>query len=99
MFSRPIERPPEDILYRFRGSGSALQQKKLAFDTQQLGCEPAFWGSVEASLDRCNPVGEPPHLAQGFRHLTKAGQEPEVGVGLAGAQEWQPTVEIAGLDE
>jgi len=34
MLARPIERPPEDILHRFRGSGSALQQKKLAFDTQ-----------------------------------------------------------------
>ena len=61
-------------------------------------------GSVEASLDRCNPVGEPPRLAQGFRHLTKAGQEPEVGVGSAdlveaGAQESRPAVEIAGLDE
>jgi hypothetical protein len=30
----PIERLPEDILHRFRGSGSAPQQKKLAFDTQ-----------------------------------------------------------------
>ena len=34
MLARPIERLPEDILHRFRGSGSALRQKKLAFDTQ-----------------------------------------------------------------
>ena len=104
MLARPIERLPEDILHRFRGSGSALQQKKLAFDTQQLGCEPASLGPVDASLDRCQPVGDPSRMAQGFRHLTKAGQEPEVGVGFgdlveAGAQQWRPAVEIAGLDE
>ena len=43
-------------------------------------------------------------MAQGFCHLTKAGQVPEAGVGIgdlveAGAQQWRPAVEIAGLDE
>lgn len=102
--ARPIESLPEDILYRFCGSGSALQQRKLAFDTQQLGYEPASLGSVDASFDRCQPVGEPPHMAEGFCHLTKAGQEPEAGVGIgdlvkAGAKQRRPAVEIAGLDE
>ena len=49
-------------------------------------------------------VGDPPRMAQGFSHLTKAGQEPEAGVRFgdlveAGAQQWRPAVEIAGLDE
>src|SRR5258708_34545611 len=43
-------------------------------------------------------------MAQGFRSLTKAGEKPEAGVGTgdsveAGAQQWRPAVEIAGLDE
>src|SRR6266851_9156408 len=44
--SRRVERLPEVILHRFCGSGSALQQMKLAFDTQQLGCKPASLGPV-----------------------------------------------------
>jgi len=43
-------------------------------------------------------------MAQGFCHLTKAGQEPEARVGIgdlveAGAQQWRPAVEIPGPDE
>ena len=34
LFQAAQERLPEDILHRFRGSGSGLQQKKLAFETQ-----------------------------------------------------------------
>ena len=48
--ARPIERLPEEILRRFRGCRSALQQKKLALEAQQLGVQqPASDCSIPAS--------------------------------------------------
>ena len=69
--ARPVERLPEVILGRCRGSGRALQQKKLALDAQQLGDRPAFFGALGARdrlLDRGEPVGDLPGTAQSFCH-------------------------------
>jgi hypothetical protein len=48
--ARPVERLPEVILGHHRGSGCALQQKQLAFDAQQLGNRPAFFGASERAF-------------------------------------------------
>jgi hypothetical protein len=45
----PVERLPEVILGRRRGSWCALQQKKLASQSQQPGGSPAFVGTLGAS--------------------------------------------------
>ena len=48
--AHPIERLPEVILGHRRGSGCALQQKRLAFDAQQVGNRPAFFGALRACV-------------------------------------------------
>ena len=73
MPTRPVERLPEVTLGRRRGSGRALQQKKLALDAQQFGNYPAFFGALGADdrlLDHGEPVGDLPGMAQGLCHLT-----------------------------
>ena len=79
---RPVERLPEVILGRCRGSGRALQQQKLALDAQQLGSCPAFFaalGADERLLDRGDPVGDLPGTAQGLCHNER--KEPRDGPG------------------
>ena len=61
MPARPVERLPEVILGRRRGSGRALQQKQLALDAQQLGNYPAFFGVLGADdrlIDRGESLGD-----------------------------------------
>ena len=60
--ARPVERLPEVILGHHRGFGRALQQKQLAFDAQQLGNRPAFFGALRACVrlrDRFITVCQP----------------------------------------
>jgi len=71
--ARPVERLPEVILGHRRGSGCALQQKQLAFDAQQLGNRPAFFGALRACvrlLDHDEPVGDLPGTARGPEALS-----------------------------
>ena len=73
MPARPVERLPEVILGHHRGSGCALQQKQLAFDAQQLGNRPAFFGALRACvrlLDHDEPVGDLPGTARGPEALS-----------------------------
>jgi CheY-like chemotaxis protein len=73
--ARPVERLPEVILGHRRGSGCALQQKQLAFDAQQLGNRPAFFGALRACvrlLDHDEPVGDLPGTARGFRPSSRS---------------------------
>ena len=73
MPARPVERLPEVILGHRRGSGCALQQKQLAFDAQQLGNRPAFFGALRACvrlLDHDEPVGDLPGTARGPEALS-----------------------------
>ena len=73
--ARPIERLPEVILGHHRGSGRALQQNQLAFDAQQLGNRPAFFGALRACvrlLDHDEPVGNLPGTARGFRPSSRS---------------------------
>ena len=75
MPARPVERLPEVILGHRRGSGCALQQKQLAFDAQQLGNRPAFFGALRACvrlLDHDEPVGDLPGTARGSRRTLEA---------------------------
>jgi hypothetical protein len=53
--ARPVERLPEVILGHRRGSGCALQQKQLAFDAQQLGNRPAFFGARPSAICPARP--------------------------------------------
>ena len=58
-----------------RGSGCALQQKQLAFDAQQLGNRPAFFGALRACvrlLDHDEPVGDLPGTARGSRPRSRS---------------------------
>jgi hypothetical protein len=73
--ARRLERLPEMILGRHRGSGCALQQKQLAFDAQQLGNRPAFFGALRTCvrlLDHDEPVGDLPGTARGFRPSSRS---------------------------
>jgi hypothetical protein len=67
-----------------RGSGRALQQKKLALDAQQLGNSPTFFGGLGADdrlLDRGEPVGDLPATPQGLRHKERKEPRGEPGRG------------------
>jgi hypothetical protein len=72
------------ILSRWGRFGRALQQKKLAFDAEQLGSCPAFFAALGVDyrlLDRGEPVGDLPGTAQGLCH--EGCKEPRDGPGRA----------------
>ena len=82
--ARPVERLPEVILGRRRGSGSALQQQKLALDAQQLGNYSVFFAALGADdrlLDHDEPVGDLPGTTQRLCHNER--KEPLGGPGRA----------------
>ena len=103
---RPVERLPEVVLGRCRGSGRALQQNELALNAQQLGNQPAFFGMLGSRhrlLDHGEPVGDLPGTGQGFRHQERdEPQGDELGFAefvKAGAQQPQSGGGIPTLDD
>ena len=67
------------IFGRRRGSGRALQQKKLALDAQQLGKNEAAFGLLargDRLLDNGEPIGDLPGAAQGFGCLSQKYEGP-----------------------
>ena len=85
MAARPTERLLVVIFGRRRGSGSSLQQKKLAFDAQQVGNAPAAFialGSRERLVDCFESLGNLPGPAEPFCQLAKELREVWLEAGL-----------------
>jgi len=83
--ARPTERLPVMIFGRRRGPGRALQQKKLAFDAQQLGNTPAVFialGSRQRLVDCCESLGNLPSPTKPAGQLAKQPREVWLIAGL-----------------
>jgi hypothetical protein len=105
--ARPTERLLVVIFGRRRSSGSSLQQKKLAFDAQQVGDAPAVFialGSRQRLVDCVQSLSDLPGASKPFCKLAKILREVwlEAGFGRllkSGAQKPQASVEIAVPDQ
>jgi hypothetical protein len=105
--ARPTERLVVVIFGRRGGSGSSLQQQKLAFDAQQLGNAPAVFialGSRQRLVDCFESLSYLPCPTKPCRQLAKEPREVWLVAGLGklfkrGPQEPQPSIEIAAPDQ
>ena len=85
MPARPIERLLVVIFGHRGGSGSSLQQKKLAFDAQQLGNAPAVFialGSRERLVDCFESLSNLPGTTKPFCQLAEEPREAWLEAGL-----------------
>jgi len=77
---RPVQRCAQVILSS-RGGCRPVEQEELAFDAEEFGPRPMFptpVGAVDCLLNRCEPLGNPTRMTQGFRQL--GDDETQIGI-------------------
>jgi hypothetical protein len=105
--ARPVEGLLEVVFGRDRGVGTAHQEQKLAFKTQQFGnCPPSFGAlrPLEPLIDRGEPLAELAGSAQGVCQNSSECNETRCQTRSAklvesGAYMLQTGDQVAALDE
>src|ERR1700723_1519396 len=59
-----------------------MEQGKLALKANELRSEAVRFELLDPGVDQCQPFGDPPGSAKGFRQQREAGGPPKAKIGL-----------------